>query len=610
MTDKTITFSAFSLSAHYPIQHKISLGWRFLAKFGLLPDTEYDQHNQHYRATPTADLNTKIANSGTYANYLAINHQNHPTTRYLSNAVKSVHNNSNLPPNLVVLQISRQTTHSIMSSQRFKAALIKTSDNSDMDSPKDRGDPNPEPTLEKTGSDTESSTIAKLDKSSESYTTMENSTPKDENHNDTGKISEADSIIITINSTSDSNTESEAEKLSKIITETREIATAIYGVLDATTESDGIGDVTPGYLAECDKILKLGNDVRDQVANNPVLAERVNRRQSLTLPPSPPKIKEDSGAEGDDEEDVDTGASDEGEEDDWENPGDIITPPTSPDGDGHGCCSNQDTCQEDHLCHFPGNDTVFTPCICISDTDNSSSSSFSVEFLGKTGVQGDVVEVKVEPASDTSETPRGHAETSNDSVIFMGEFDAQTSTETHPPRDAKSPKRDQGTPPVQTIESPPTSSKTWAQVGVKRKLSPELRATSGRQDVHKTGRPREPRCTQPETPEGTTRPVNKGAGRQGPEMTPRTLPSQPPTRSAGYPIFATMRRPEAAIVANLEDLLPLPLQQNPPRPQPEFLLGDESDLPYESEAGDYLDRNDFYLVRGNTIHPRFRRNDK
>ena len=150
MTDKTITFSVFSvfsLSAHSPILHKISLDWRFLTKIGLLYATEYDQHNQHHRATLTAYLNTKIANSGTYANFLAINQ---PTTRYLSKAVKSVQNNSNLPPNLVV---------------------------------------------------------------------------------------------------------------------------------------------------------------------------------------SPPKVDDDSGAEGDDQEEVDTGASDEGEEDDWETPGDI-TPPTSPDGDG------------------------------------------------------------------------------------------------------------------------------------------------------------------------------------------------------------------------------------------------------------------------------------
>ena len=93
MTDKTITFSVlsvfsvFSLSAHSPILHKIGLGWRFLTKFGLFYATEIDKHNQHHRATLTAYLNTKIANSGTYANFLAINQ---PTTRYLSKAVKSV----------------------------------------------------------------------------------------------------------------------------------------------------------------------------------------------------------------------------------------------------------------------------------------------------------------------------------------------------------------------------------------------------------------------------------------------------------------------------------------------------------------------------------------
>ena len=393
------------------------------------------------------------------------------------------------------------------------------------------------------------------------------------------------------------------------------MAKEIYEVLDATTESDGIGEVTPGFLAESDKIMKIGNDVRDKVANDPFLAERVNRRQSLTLPPSPPKVDDDSGAEGDDEEEVDTGASDEGEEDDWENPGDI-TPPTSPDGDGHGCCSNQDTCQENHLCHFPGSDTVFTPCICISD--NSSSSRFSVEFLGKTGAERDVAEVKAEPTSDASETPRGHAETSNDSVIYIGEFETSaqrdaaevkaepTSDASETPRGhaetsndsviymgkctgkgkgsydriiADAVKRSRNarnasslwvsnassTPNTvaETTGSPTTSSGAWAQVGIKRKLSPESRAASGSRDAAKTGRPREPRSAQPETPEGTNIPVNLGAGRQGPKMTPPppTLPSQPPTRRAGYPMFATMRRPDAAIEASLEALLPLPPQR-------------------------------------------------
>ena len=54
----------------------------------------------------------------------------------------------------------------------------------------------------------------------------------------------------------------------------------------------------------------------------------------------------------------------------------------------------------------------------------------------------------------------------------------------------------------------------------------------------------------------------------------------------------------------------LSVQRDPQRPQPEFLIGDESDLPYQSESEDYLDHRDFYLVKGNTIHPRRRRNDK
>lgn len=268
-----------------------------MKKFGLLDATKYDQHKRVTLKNQQKDTNTKIANSGIYVNYLA---PNHPSTRCLSNAELSVCIKSNLPPNLEVIQISRQITHFNLSIQRFKATLVNTSENSDSENPKENSTPDikedlkPVPKMEKAGSDSESSTIPKLEKSSESsellgYTDMEKDTPKDQNHNETGKSSQIESDILTIDLTSDSNLESESEKLSKIITETREIATAIFDVLDATTESGG-DDVTPEYLAECDKIMKLGNDVRD-----PDLAERVKRRQSLNLPPSPPQSSKIQG---------------------------------------------------------------------------------------------------------------------------------------------------------------------------------------------------------------------------------------------------------------------------------------------------------------------------
>ena len=224
--------------------------------------------------------------------------------------------------------------------------------------------------------------------------------------------------------------------------------------------------------------------------NDPELAEKVIVRQSLTLPPSPDTIELDSGEEGDDEEEEGMGASDwnnpdpEDDEDEngdagtgsdtdsaseWENP---ITPPTSPDGDGHECCNGPDECQEGRFCHFPGPGTNFIPCICISD---ESSNDSSVLFLGETGIQ-EVVSVQSSSAHTTS----------------------------------------------------------------------------------------------------------NGSGR---------------------PMIATPRPGAEANQASTAQMLqPQPLQlSDPPRLRREFLLGDETDVPYESDARDYIDRDSFYYVKD---HPK------
>ena len=217
MTDKLITysvvsaFSVFSLSAQSPTLRKTDPGWRFLTETGLFCATLYGQHDHNNRSSQTAYLSTKIANTGTFVNFLAINQ---PTTHYLPKAVNGVQNNSNLPPNLVLLQISRQITHSTMCSRRYKAVLINSSNDSEMEMEiqKEGGDPNTEPTQEVAVTD--SSIIPKLNKSSDSselmgYTTMKNTTPKDEmdkNHNNTGNVTDSEPLIVPLESASDSNT--------------------------------------------------------------------------------------------------------------------------------------------------------------------------------------------------------------------------------------------------------------------------------------------------------------------------------------------------------------------------------------------------------------------
>ena len=246
------------------------------------------------------------------------------------------------------------------------------------------------------------------------YSTMEESTPKeddlDENANKTGNVSAHLSLYSEFTSESTESelaesTEAEAIRLSRIITTTRGIAGKIHEMLEATTESDGISEVTPTFLSESERIMTYGNEIRSRVARNPVLAERVAQLQSLTLPPSPPRSKDDSGAEGDDEEEAINDDLDEGEGDDDVFDHANITPPISQD--------NNDILD----CNFPGNENLFVPCTCISNV--SQSSGFSAEIPGEAGendpegtddesitfignFQGKLKEIKLEPSSDES----------------------------------------------------------------------------------------------------------------------------------------------------------------------------------------------------------------
>jgi hypothetical protein len=228
-----------------------------------------------------------------------------------------------------------------------------------------------------------------------------------------------------------------------------------------------------------------------------------------------------------------------------------------------------------------------------------------VLFLGKTRVQ-DVDKVKVEPSY---ETPLGHVDSSNDSVMFLGESEAQVAVENRSPPDARSLHHNHETP-LDHDTGGPSSSKTpkanaWASVGIKRKLSPDSNATTGQRVAHKAGRQGPVKPTPPETPTGTTTSDAHRTGRHGP-VPPPTLPTLPTPIGAGRPMFVAMRPVDTAIQASVEQLLPPPLPltlppNDPPRPRPEFLLGDESDLPYKSDARDYLDLGDFYYVKGNTV---------
>jgi hypothetical protein len=194
-------------------------------------------------------------------------------------------------------------------------------------------------------------------------------------------------------------------------------------------------------------------------------------------------------------------------------------------------------------------------------------------FLGESRDQ-DVVEVKVKPSS---ETPLGHVDTSNDSVTFLGESEAQVAIVNRSPPDASSLHQNHETPldhvkgGLSTSKDPKASA--WASVGIKRKLSPESSAAAGQRDAHKAGRQGTAIRTPPETPAGATISDAHGMDRQGPAMPPTlpTLPALPPPIRAGRPMFVAMRPMDPAIQASLEGLLPPPLPQNLPPNHPQGL---------------------------------------
>jgi hypothetical protein len=264
VTDKLKTYSVISVfsplselsfSAKSPIILKMGMDWRFLTKIGNICTTFYNNHVNNGRCCQTAQKSAdNITYRGIYAKFLATIQ---PTAHNLPKVDSCAQNNSNLPPNLMSGRISRQITHSTMNTRRYRAILRNSESKMEMDMELElhaRGsDSNPAPPQEAT--DAGPSVIPMLNNSGDSsmlmgYTTMEDSTPKedlDENENKTGNVSEP--LTFSSDSASES-AESEAVQLSKIITTTQDMAGEIIELLEATTESDGISEVTPNFLIE------------------------------------------------------------------------------------------------------------------------------------------------------------------------------------------------------------------------------------------------------------------------------------------------------------------------------------------------------------------------
>jgi hypothetical protein len=328
--------------------------------------------------------------------------------------------------------------------------------------------------------------------------------------------------------------------------------------------------------------------------------------QSLTLPPSPPRSKDDSGAEGDDEEEAIVDDPDEGEGDDDVFDHANITPPVSQD--------NNDILD----CNFPGNENLFVPCTCISNV--SQSSGFSAEIPGEAGendpegtddesitfmgnFQGKPKEIKLEPSSDESiicvkhiihrGRPTMTGTGSYDDLIKKTKANAVSNAlkRSRMARASNSIWCSNTRPSPDSMRSPPAS--IWHDVTVRRQAAP---ASAG----PKTSSPK--RKLKPEMGKHTP---------SGPTPSNPPLPHSPqPSTSRGYPLFATAGRQSAEFEASLEAFRD-PEPEREPGYQGPFLTGDESYLPYNSDSSDYISSGSFCTRKGSKVHPpRRKRKDK
>jgi hypothetical protein len=378
-------------------------------------------------------------------------------------------------------------------------------------------------------------------------------------------------------------------------------------MMEATTESDGISEVSNIFLSESERIMTFGNTIRARVAKNPVLAERVAQLQSLTLPPSPPRSKHDSGAEGDDEEEaIDDGQGEGGSEDDVLDDVFVhanVTPPTSQD-------NNESFNNEIFECKFPGYGNLFIACTCISNVSQMSDFSAetpevaeekdvegtddeSVKYIGN--FQGKPREIKIETSSDDSLKCTKHViHRRRPTMTGAGAYDdlVQKTKADDVTNALKRPKAAKATEGPSTSQSSgamrsPPASKWQAKTVRRRRQAAGPKTSSPKQKVIPEMHKNTPSGPTPHSPQPST-----SRGRRG-----RAL-------------FATAARQNEEIEAGLENFKD-PAPEREPRDLGPYLMGDETGIPYASDSSDYIDRDSFCTRKGSKVHPpRRKRKDR
>jgi hypothetical protein len=476
------------------------------------------------------------------------------------------------------------------------------------------------------------------------YSTMEENVQKeaelDENSNVTGNVQTHKYVYsdFTVGSTEIESelyesTEADATRLSRIITTTRGIAKRVHEMMEATTESDGISDVTNIFLSETERIMTFGNKIRARVAQNPMLAERVAQLQLLTRPPSPPRSNHDSGAEGDDEEEAVEVGQGEGEADDDALDDVFIhaygTPPPSD--------NNSFNNELPSLCKFTGYGNLSIACTCISSVSQMSNISAetpepaeigdvdetddeSVKFVAN--VQGKPKEIKIETSSDDSIKCTRHVIRRRLAMSGEGAYNNLV-------QEARA-ADDDVTNALKRSKTARAAGSIWCSGAMKNPPAPVWQATTVRRRRQATG----PKTSSPKhtiTPEMTPPGPTPGspipstsqgrrgnalhaqhavAARRNEEMEADMEKFKDFRGRRGRTQFATAARQNEEIEAGLEKFKD-PSPDRETRDLGPFRLGDETGIPYVSDSSDYIDRDSFCTRRGSRVHPpRRKRKDR
>jgi hypothetical protein len=441
----------------------------------------------------------------------------------------------------------------------------------------------------------------------------------------------------------DESTEAEATRMSRIITTTRGIARRVHEIMEATTESDGISDVTSIFLSETERILTFGNQIRARVAQNPKLVERVAQLQLLTRPPSPPRSNHDSGEEGDDEEEaaveagLGTGGADEHDQDDVFVHG-HVTPPQSDNDSSNNIVSSPS-------CKFSGYGNSSIACTCISITNSSVSDLISnisvgtqepaeigdadetdddesVKFLAN--VEGIPVEIKIESSSDESMTCTKHTfrrrpvmtgeGAYNNLIREAGATTAAADGVTSALQRSRM-AREAGSVWCSGAMRYPPPTRGWQAANTRRR-----RQTSGPQTSSPNLTPETaPPGPTPGSPIASTSRGRRGnallaqqeaASRRNVELEADMEKSKDLRSRRGRKEFYTSAKQNEEIEAGILTFKE-PSPDRGPINQAPFGPGDETDAPYESDSSDYLDRDSFCTRRGSKVHPpRRKRKDR